>query len=157
MRTGGPGLLMKIALACDHAGFALKETVLNVLKNNKHTVLDCGTHSGDRVDYPDFGLKAAQKVASGEADRAILICGSGVGMCITANKVKGACVCHDAYSARQAVQHDDLNALCLGARIIGPALAEELVKQFLDATFLTGTRHEERLKKIIAFENAHFK
>ena len=150
---------MKIAIGCDHAGFALKETVLNVLKNQKHTVLDCGTCSCERVDYPDFGLKAAQKVASGEADRAILICGSGVGMCITANKVKGirACVCHDAYSARQAVEHDNLNALCLGARIIGPALAEELVTQFLGATFLTGTRHEERLKKILAFENAHFK
>ena len=150
---------MKIALACDHAGFALKETVLNALRAQKHTVLDCGTASGERVDYPDFGLQAAQKVASGEAERAILICGSGVGMCITANKVKSvrACVCHDAYSARQAVEHDNLNALCLGARIIGPALAEELVKQFLGATFLTGTRHEERLKKIIAFENAHFK
>lgn len=150
---------MKIAIACDHAGFALKETVLNVLHAYKHTVLDCGTASCERVDYPDFGLKAAQKVASGEAERAILICGSGVGMCITANKVKGvrACVCHDAYSARQAVEHDNLNALCLGARIIGPALAEELVKQFLNATFLTGTRHEERLKKIIAFENTHFK
>ena len=82
-----------------------------------------------------------------------------MGMCVTANKVKGirASVCHDAYSARQAVEHDNLNALCLGARIIGPALAEELIKQFLGATFLTGTRHEERLKKIIAFENAHFK
>ena len=150
---------MKIALACDHAGFALKETVLAVLSAQKHTVLDCGTTSCERVDYPDFGLQAAQKVANGEAERAILICGSGVGMCITANKVKGvrACVCHDAYSARQAVEHDNLNALCLGARIIGPALAEELVKQFLGATFLTGTRHEERLKKIIAFENVHFK
>ncbi len=150
---------MKIALACDHAGFALKETVLNVLKAQQHTVLDCGTTSCERVDYPDFGLQAAQQVANGQAERAILICGSGVGMCITANKVKGvrACVCHDAYSARQAVEHDNLNALCLGARIIGPALAEELVKQFLGATFLTGTRHEERLKKITAFEDAHFK
>lgn len=150
---------MKIALACDHAGFALKETVLAVLNAQKHTVLDCGTTSCEQVDYPDFGLKAAQKVACGEAERAILICGSGVGMCITANKVKGvrACVCHDAYSARQAVEHDNLNALCLGARIIGPALAEELVTQFLGATFLTGTRHEERLKKIIAFEETHFK
>lgn len=150
---------MKIAIGCDHAGFALKETVLNVLKAQKHTVLDCGTTSCERVDYPDFGLLAAQKVASGQADRAILICGSGVGMCITANKVKGirACVCHDAYSARQSVEHDNLNVLCLGARIIGPALAEELVQQFLGATFTTGTRHEERLKKITAFENAHFK
>lgn len=150
---------MKIAIGCDHAGFALKETVLSVLREQKHTVLDCGTGSCERVDYPDFALAAAQKVADGQAQRAILICGSGVGMCVAANKVKGvrACVCHDAYSARQAVEHDNLNVLCLGARIIGPALAEELVKQFLDASFLTGTRHEDRVKKITAFENAHFK
>ena len=150
---------MKIAIGCDHAGFALKETILNVLHEQKHTVLDCGTGSCERVDYPDFALAAAQKVADGQAQRAILICGSGVGMCVTANKVKGvrACVCHDAYSARQAVEHDNLNVLCLGARIIGPALAQELVKQFLNASFLTGTRHEERVKKITAFENAHFK
>ncbi len=151
---------MKIAIGCDHAGFALKETVLNVLKENKHTVLDCGTGScEERVDFPDFALKAAELVATGKAQRAILMCGSGVGMCIAANKVKGirASVCHDSYSARQAVEHDNLNVLCLGARIIGPALAEELVQQFLGATFKTGTRHEERLKKITAFENAHFK
>lgn len=150
---------MKIALACDHAGFALKDTVLAVLRNHKHQVIDCGTASCERVDFPDFGLKAAQLVASGQAERAILICGSGVGMCISANKVKGvrASVCHDAYSARQAVEHDNLNALCLGARIIGPALAEELVQQFLGASFKTGTRHEERIRKITAFENAHFK
>lgn len=150
---------MKIAIGCDHAGFALKETVLNILREQKHTVLDCGTGSCERVDYPDFALAAAQKVADGQAQRAILICGSGVGMCVAANKVKGvrACVCHDAYSARQAVEHDNLNVLCLGARIIGPAVAQELVKQFLNASFLTGTRHEERVKKITAFENAHFK
>ena len=151
---------MKIAIGCDHAGFALKETILTVLKNYKHTALDCGTGScEERVDFPDFALQAAQLVATGQADRAILICGSGVGMCIAANKVKGirASVCHDSYSARQAVEHDNLNVLCLGARIIGPALAEELVQQFLGATFQTGTRHEERLKKITAFENAHFK
>ncbi len=150
---------MKIALGCDHAGFALKSTVVDVLKDLQHEVLDCGTDSCDRVDFPDFALAAARKVACGEADRAILICGSGVGMCITANKIKGirASVCHDAYSARQAVEHDNLNALCLGARIIGPAVAEELVKQFLGASFKTGTRHEERILKITAFENAHFK
>lgn len=150
---------MKIAIGCDHAGFALKETVLHVLNECKHTVIDCGTCSCERVDFADFAFKAAQKVATKQADKAILICGSGVGMCIAANKVKGirASVCHDAYSAHQAVEHDDLNVLCLGARIIGPALAEDLVKQFLSATFKTGTRHEERLQKIIAFENAHFK
>ncbi len=150
---------MKIAIGCDHGGYALKETVIKVLEDQKHTILDCGTDSTQSVDFPDFAYVAAQKVANHEADRAILICGSGVGMCIAANKVKGiyACVCHDAYSARQAVEHDNLNVLCLGARIIGPALAEELVKQFLGATFMTGTRHEARLQKVIAFENAHFK
>ena len=150
---------MKIAIACDQAGFALKETVLQVLRAHKHTVLDCGTASAERVDYPDFGLLAAQKVASGEADRAILICGSGVGMCITANKVKGirACVCHDAYSARQAVEHDNLNVLCLGARIIGPALAEELVQQFVNASLSTQSRHAARRAKVHALEEAHFK
>jgi len=150
---------MKIAIGCDHGGYPLKETVIKVLEDQKHTILDCGTDSTQSVDFPDFAYVAAQKVANHEADRAILICGSGVGMCIAANKVKGiyACVCHDAYSARQAVEHDNLNVLCLGARIIGPALAEELVKQFLGATFMTGNRHEARLQKVIAFENAHFK
>lgn len=150
---------MKIVIGCDHAGFALKQTVLEVLKELKHEVIDCGTNSCERVDFPDFALAAAQKVANGQADKAILICGSGVGMCITANKVKGirASVCHDSYSAHQAVEHDNLNVLCLGARIIGPSLAQEIIKQFLSATFITGTRHEERLNKILAFENAHFK
>ncbi|MBR2081535.1 MAG: ribose 5-phosphate isomerase B [Elusimicrobiaceae bacterium] len=150
---------MKIAIGCDHAGFALKNTILQVLQKQQHTVIDCGTGSCERVDYPDFALKAAQQVADKTADRAILICGSGIGMCIAANKVKGvrASVCHDTYSARQAVEHDNLNVLCLGARIIGPALAEELVKQFVEASFKTGTRHEERLQKITAFENAHLK
>ena len=150
---------MKIALGCDHAGFALKETVVHILNEQKHTLIDCGTNSCQSVDFPDFALIAAQKVANKQADRAILICGSGVGMCVAAKKVKGvrASVCHDAYSARQAVEHDNLNVLCLGARIIGPALAEELVKQFLGATFKVGTRHEARLQKITAFENAHFK
>ena len=150
---------MKIAIGCDHAGFALKNTILQVLQKQQHTVIDCGTGSCERVDYPDFALKAAQQVADKTADRAILICGSGIGMCIAANKVNGvrASVCHDTYSARQAVEHDNLNVLCLGARIIGPALAEELVKQFVEASFKTGTRHEERLQKITAFENAHLK
>ena len=150
---------MKIAIGCDHAGFALKETVLNVLKAQKHTVLDCGTNSCERVDFPDFALAASHKVVSGEADRAILVCGSGVGMCIAANKVKGirACVCHDAYSAHQAVEHDNLNVLCLGALVIGPELAEEVIKQFLGAAFITGSSYEKRVQKILAFENAHFK
>ncbi|MGN1057919.1 MAG: ribose 5-phosphate isomerase B [Candidatus Avelusimicrobium sp.] len=150
---------MKIAVGCDHAGFPLKETVINQIKRLGHEVIDCGTFSCERADYPDYADKAAKLVASGEADRGILICGSGVGVCVTANKTKGirACVCHDAYSAKQAVEHDALNVLCLGARIIGPAVAEELTERFLNASFLTGTRHEGRLNKVKAIEEANFK
>lgn len=150
---------MKIAIGCDHAGFPLKNTVLETVHKAGHEVEDCGTFSCERADYPDYANKVALLVAQGKADRGILICGSGVGMCIAANKVKGirACVCHDAYSARQAVEHDGLNVLCLGARIIGAAVAEELVERFLSSSFLAGTRHEERLNKVKAVENANFK
>lgn len=150
---------MKIAIGCDHAGFPLKETVIAQVKRLGHEVIDCGTFSCERADYPDYADKAAKLVASGEAERGILICGSGVGVCVTANKTKGvrACICHDAYSAKQAVEHDALNVLCLGARIIGPAIAEELTERFLNASFLTGTRHEGRLNKVKAIEEANFK
>lgn len=150
---------MKIAIGCDHAGFPLKETVVNEVKRLQHEVTDCGTFSCERADYPDYADKVAKLVASGEADRGILICGSGVGVCIAANKTKGvrACVCHDAYSAKQAVEHDALNVLCLGARIIGPAVAEELTERFLNASFLTGSRHEGRLNKVKAIEETNFK
>ena len=150
---------MKIAIGCDHAGFPLKETVKETALRLGHEVIDCGTFSTERADYPDYADKVAKLVAAKQADRGILLCGSGVGVCVTANKTKGvrACVCHDAYSAKQAVEHDALNVLCLGARIIGPAMAEELTERFLSASFLTGTRHEERLKKVKAIENANFK
>lgn len=150
---------MKIAIGCDHAGYPLKDTVIEQIKSLGHELIDCGTFSCERVDYPDFAFKAAQEVAQGKADRGILICGSGVGVCITANKVKGirACVCHDAYSAQQGVEHDALNILCLGARIIGTATAQELVTRFLNASFLTGTRHEERLNKVKKIEEGNFK
>lgn len=150
---------MKIAIGCDHAGFPLKDTVAAVVRKLGHEVTDCGTYSCERADYPDYADKVAKLVASGTADRGILICGSGVGVCVTANKIKGirACVCHDAYSAKQAVEHDALNVLCLGARIIGTAVAEELVERFLNASFLTGTRHEMRLNKVKTIEDANFK
>ena len=150
---------MKVAIGCDHAGFALKETVIRVVQQLGHEVIDCGTDSPQRADYPDFADKAAKLVAAGSAHRAVVLCGSGVGVCITANKTKGirACVCHDAYSAKQAVEHDNLNVLCLGARIIGPAVAELCTEQFLKASFLTGTRHESRVKKVTAIEEANFK
>lgn len=150
---------MKIALGCDHAGFALKETVAQQITRLGHEVVDMGTYSAQRADYPDFADKVAQAVASHQAQRGILICGSGVGVCVAANKTKGvrACVCHDAYSAQQAVEHDALNVLCLGARIIGPALAEELVTRFLQASFSNEERHQKRLHKVEAIEERNFK
>lgn len=150
---------MKIAIGCDHAGFPLKETVLQTVKRLGHEVTDCGTFSCERADYPDYANKVAKLVAAGQVERGILICGSGVGVCVTANKTKGvrACVCHDAYSAKQAVEHDALNVLCLGARIIGTAVAEELTERFLSASFQTGTRHEMRLNKVKTIEDLNFK
>ncbi len=150
---------MKIAIGCDHAGFPLKETVLQTVKRLGHEVTDCGTFSCERADYPDYADKVAKLVAAGQVERGILICGSGVGVCVAANKTKGvrACVCHDAYSAKQAVEHDALNVLCLGARIIGTAVAEELTERFLSASFQTGTRHEMRLNKVKTIEDLNFK
>ncbi|MDO5764377.1 MAG: ribose 5-phosphate isomerase B [Elusimicrobiales bacterium] len=150
---------MKIAIGCDHAGFPLKETVLQTVKRLGHEVTDCGTFSCERADYPDYADKVAKLVAAGQAERGILICGSGVGVCVAANKTKGvrACVCHDAYSAKQAVEHDALNVLCLGARIIGTAVAEELTERFLSASFQAGTRHEMRLNKVKTIEDLNFK
>lgn len=150
---------MKIAIGCDHAGFALKDTVVKQVQVLGHEVLDCGTFSPDSVDYPDFAEKVANAVATGQAERGILICGSGVGVCVAANKVKGirASICHDAYTAKQAVEHDALNVLCLGARIIGPASAEELVTQFVNASFSKEERHERRLNKVRALEEKNLK
>ena len=150
---------MKIAFGCDHAGFALKETVLNVLKAAKHEVIDCGTCSCDRTDYPDYAAAVCEQVTSGKAERGILVCGSGIGMCVTANKFKGirASVCHDTYSAHQGVEHDGVNVLCLGARIIGPSLAEELVIQFVNASVSEQGSHPARRAKVKALEEAHFK
>lgn len=150
---------MKIALGCDHAGFALKDIVAKQIVRLGHEVVDCGTNSDQRVDYPDFADKVAQAVGTLQAQRGILICGSGVGVCVAANKTKGvrASICHDAYSAQQAVEHDDLNVLCLGARIIGPAVAEELVTRFLNASFSNEPRHKKRLAKVAAIESKNFK
>ncbi|MBR4592609.1 MAG: ribose 5-phosphate isomerase B [Elusimicrobiaceae bacterium] len=150
---------MKIAIGCDHAGFALKAVVIDQVTRLGHEIIDCGVCSTQSVDYPDYADKVAQAVAGKRADRGILICGSGVGVCIAANKTKGirASICHDAYTARQAVEHDHLNVLCLGARIIGPALAEELVNSFLNAEFSVEERHLRRLSKIAAIEENNFK
>jgi len=145
---------MKVAVACDHAGFPLKETVMDVIRRLGHEVLDLGTDSTKPVDYPDYADKLGLIVRDGEADRGVLLCGSGVGAAVAANKVVGirAGLCHDAYSAHQSVEHDDVNVLALGARVIGPALAVELVQAFLNARFTGEERHPRRLDKIRAIE-----
>lgn len=145
----------KIALGADHGGFTLKNELVTRL-HETWEILDMGAHTFDPDDdYPDFALAVSDVVASGRADRGILICGSGVGACIAANKVPGvrACLCHDTYSAHQGVEHDDMNVLCLGSRIISIELATELVKNFLNAKFSGETRHCRRLKKVLAIEH----
>ena len=143
---------MIIAVACDHAGFPLKDDVTDAVRAAGHEVLDLGTDSARAVDYPDYAEKLGQAIQSGEAERGILLCGSGVGACIAANKLRGvyAGVCHDTYSAHQGVEHDDMNVLCLGARIIGPELVHELVAAFLAARFLGNDPGQERHKRRVA-------
>ncbi len=146
---------MKIAVACDHAGFPAKAQVVETIRAAGHDVLDLGTHSADvPVDYPDAARALGEALQRGEAERGVLLCGSGVGASVAANKLRGirAGVCHDTYSAHQGVEHDDMNVLCLGARIIGPALASELVRAFLDARFSGEERHVRRLNKVRALE-----
>ncbi len=150
---------MKIAIAADHAGFPLKQTAIEVVKSLGHTAVDLGTDSTESVDYPDFAEKAGKALANGDADRAIVICGSGVGACIAANKVVGvyAGLCHDVYSAAQGVQHDQMNMLCLGARIIGSELAKHIIESFLKAEPSDAPRHLRRVGKIRAIEASQLK
>ncbi|MBM3120788.1 MAG: ribose 5-phosphate isomerase B [Chloroflexi bacterium] len=147
---------MKVAVACDHAGFPLKDTILETIRKAGHEALDLGTNSTASVDYPDFAEKAGRAVQRGEADRAIVICGSGVGAAVVANKMLGvrAGLCHDTYSAHQCVEHDDVNVLALGARIIGPEVAIEVVRSFLAAKFSGEERHVRRLNKVLAIERS---
>jgi ribose 5-phosphate isomerase B len=143
-----------MALGADHGGFSLKNE-LSARLRERHEILDLGAYTFDPGDdYPDFAEAVAREVASGQAERGILICGSGVGACIAANKVPGirACLCHDVYSAHQGVEHDDMNILCLGARVIGLELAAELAMAFLNARFSGEERHWRRLKKVLAME-----
>ena len=145
---------MKIAVASDHAGFALKTELHRRLLGEGDVVLDLGTPNEEPVDYPDVAERLGNALLAGEAVRGILICGSGVGACVAANKLPGirAGLCHDAYSARQGVEHDDLNVLCLGARVVGTELAWVLVQTFLAASFSGGERHRRRLEKIAQLE-----
>lgn len=146
---------MKVAIACDHGGFELKGEVIKLLESLGHEVADLGAHQYDAEDdYPDYARYVGQAIQHHQAQRGILICGSGVGACVTANKIKGvrAGLCHDTYSAGQCVEHDDVNVLCLGARIVGTALAAELVKAFVNARFTKEARHVRRLEKVNAIE-----
>jgi RpiB/LacA/LacB family sugar-phosphate isomerase len=145
--------MKSIVIGCDHAGFELKEALKQTLDEDCE-IIDVGTHSEEPVDYPDYAVKVARAVLRGRAERGILICGSGVGASVAANKIKGirAGLCHDTYSAHQGVEHDNMNVLVLGGRVIGHALAHDLVFAFLGANFTGEERHVRRLAKIAALE-----
>jgi RpiB/LacA/LacB family sugar-phosphate isomerase len=148
---------MKIAIGSDHAGFLLKASLWEFLRAQRHEVLDLGAPDDRPSDYPDFAAAVSQAILDHRADRGILVCGSGVGASVAANKFPGirAGLCHDTYSAHQGVEHDDMNVLVLGGRVIGPMLAEELVRAFLGASFDREPRHQARLDKIKALEARH--
>lgn len=146
---------MRVAVGCDHAGFPLKADVIQAVRNAGHEPVDLGAFSTESVDYPDYVEKVGRAVLDGDAERGILLCGSGVGACIAANKMDGiyAGLCHNVYSASQGVEHDAMNVLCLGARIIGPALVPGLIKAFLDAQFSSEERHRRRVGKVRSLES----
>jgi ribose 5-phosphate isomerase B len=149
------GFILKIAISSDHGGFELKNYLINWLQKKNVEIIDLGNHVYDKNDdYPDFAIVLAEAVAAGKAERGIAICGSGVGASITANKIKGAraSVCHDTYSAHQGVEHDKMNILCIGARIVGVELAKELVSAFITAKFINEDRFIRRIDKIIELE-----
>ncbi len=150
-------LAMRIAMGADHAGFELKRDLAAAMAQQGHDILDVGTHTTAAVDYPDIAEAVAMAIRNGQVDRGIIICGSGAGVTVAANKFPGirAAVCHDTYTARQAVDHDDINVLCLGARVIGASLARLLTETFLAATFSADDRHLRRLAKIDAIESRY--
>jgi RpiB/LacA/LacB family sugar-phosphate isomerase len=150
---------MRIVVGADHAGFDLKQVLAAYLRHRGHQVLDIGTNSDDPVDYPDYAAALSQAILDGRAERGVLICGSGVGSSVAANKVPGirAGLCHNTYSARQGVEHDDMNVLVLGARVIGIEVARELVDSFLSAEFNGEERHRRRVEKIKAIEKRYCK
>jgi RpiB/LacA/LacB family sugar-phosphate isomerase len=148
---------MRLVLGSDHAGFELKQELVEFLIAQGHQVLDVGTYSKAPVDYPDYAEAVASAVLDGRAERGVLICGSGVGACVAANKIPGirAAICHDGYSAHQGVEHDDMNVLVLGSRVIAGELAKDLVCDYLRANFSGEERHVRRLAKVKAIE-AHY-
>ena len=147
---------MRVVIGSDHAGFELKQMLIDYVRNLGHEVLNVGTDGPEAVDYPDFAAKVGKAIIAGESDRGVLICGSGVGASVSANKIPGvrAAVCHDCYSSRQGVEHDDMNVLVLGARIVASSLAKDLVQIFLAAEFTGEERHMRRLEKITALEKS---
>jgi ribose 5-phosphate isomerase B len=145
---------MQVAISADHAGFETKQQLVTALTERGYTITDLGTHSTEPVDYPDFAEAVAQAIRSKQVERGIIVCGSGAGVSIVANKFPGvrAAVCHDLYTAHQAVEHDDMNVLCLGARVISTKLALEIAENFLKARFTGEDRHRRRLDKLLAVE-----
>lgn len=145
---------MRVAIGCDHAGVDLKHEIVGYLREQGIVVTDFGTEGAESVDYPDYARKVAEAVRGGEADRGILICGTGIGMSIAANKIPGvrAALCHDVFSARATREHNDANVLTMGARVIGPGLALEIVRTWLSGEYAGGGRHARRLEKIAAIE-----
>lgn len=146
---------MKIAFGCDHAGYSLKEEVFDYLNKKGYEIIDCGTDSYDSVDYPVYGEAAARKVASGEADFGIVICGTGIGISLAANKVKGirCALLSDTFSAKATRQHNDANMMALGSRVIGPGLAIEIIDAFLSTPFSQAQRHQKRIDMLMDIEN----
>jgi ribose 5-phosphate isomerase B len=146
---------MRVAIGADHAGFEMKRDLAGRMAQGGHEVLDLGTHSTAAVDYPDIAEAVATAIRNGQVDRGVIVCGSGAGVSVAATKFPGvrAAICHDCYTARQAVEHDDVNVLCLGARVVGPQLAWTLVEAFLGASFSGEERHMRRLAKIDAIES----
>jgi ribose 5-phosphate isomerase B len=149
---------MKLAVASDHGGFSLKESILQSLKQKKIEILDLGNHGTESVDYPDYAIKVAEMVSEGKADAGLLMCGTGIGMCIVANKFKNvrAAVVSDPYSAKMAKEHNNANILCVGGRVVDPQKAEEIVRAWLEAKF-EGGRHDRRLDKIREIEKKNLK
>jgi ribose 5-phosphate isomerase B len=151
---------MKIAIACDHGGFPIKNAIIDTVRNAGHEPYDLGIYDTVASDYPDSAQRVGEAIQNNTAQRGILLCGSGVGVCIAANKIKGvyAGICHDTYSAHQGVEHDDMNVLCMGVRVIGVELAKEIVTSFLAARFIGNEpgqeRHKRRVEKVRELENS---
>ena len=147
---------MRITVGADHAGYPLKVEVVRFLEEEGHEVTDLGTHSTDPVDFPVYARQVGQAVQLGKADRGVLVCGSGVGACVAANKLRGirAALCHDTYTAHQGVEHDDVNVLCLGGRVVGPALAYDILRSWLTARYIGTGRHKRRVDQILEIERS---